>query len=173
MLVNLQAIFSVFRDDPRFYNPASYLVCAPLLLIWGLVVLRSRPSRLRAWLALAAIAPLSMLPVYHHLYDAKLLLLTLPACAMLWAERGWLGKLALSVNCAGFVLTGDLPWTVILAVINRLGAPPEGLALRMLVAVQVFPAPLILLVMGIFYLWACVLRRSDPRIVLEDRPDAA
>ena len=30
IIVSLQTVFSVFRDDPRFYNPMTYLVCGPL-----------------------------------------------------------------------------------------------------------------------------------------------
>ena len=160
MLISLQTAISVFRDDPRIYNPASYLICAPLLLLWAFVTLRSRPSLARAWLALAAIAALSMLPVYHRQVDAKLLLLTVPACAMLWAEGGLIGWFALLVNTAGFVLTGDIPWAILLGFINNSHLPATGLSGQILMAVQVFPAPLILLVMVIFYLWVYVRRCS-------------
>jgi len=77
-VLDLQTVISVFRNDPRIYNPASYLICGLLLLAWIFVTVRSRPSRARVWLALAAISALSMLPVYHRQYDAKLLLLTVP-----------------------------------------------------------------------------------------------
>jgi hypothetical protein len=160
MLVDLQAVFSFFRDDPRIYNSAAYLVCAPLLLVWAFVTLRPRPSPAKARLALAAIVPLSLLPVYHHLYDAKLLLLTVPACAMLWAGGGLAGRLALLVNAAAFVLTGDLLWSVFYAFITTLRLPAAGLSGRMLTAAQIFPAPLILLVMAIFYLWIYARRCS-------------
>jgi hypothetical protein len=90
-----------------------------LLIVWAFVTLRSRPSPRRTWLALAAIAALTMLPVYHRAQDTKLLLLTVPACAMLWAEGGRIGRLALLVTSAGFVLTGDLPWVVILSLIEQ------------------------------------------------------
>jgi hypothetical protein len=76
MMINLQTAISVFLDDPRIYNLATSLVCAPLLLAWAFVTLRSRPSPRRTWLGLAAIATLSLLPIYHRQYDAKLLLLT-------------------------------------------------------------------------------------------------
>jgi hypothetical protein len=160
MVISLQTIVSVFRDDPRIYNPVSYVICAPLLLMWAFVTLRSRPSPARAWLALAAIAALSMLPIYHRLYDAKLLLLTVPACAMLWAEGGLIGRLALLVDSAAFVLTGDLPWAFVLGLISHLHLPTTALTNQMLIAVQVFPAPLILLITGIFYLWVYARRSS-------------
>ncbi len=161
MLVNLQAVLSVFRDDPHFYNPVSYLICVPLLLLWLIVTLRSRPSPARAWIGLAAIAALSMLPVYHHLYDAKILLLTVPACAMLWAEGGLIGRLALLVTAAGFVLNGDVTWAIVLGLIGRLHIAPSALSDQLLIAVQVFPAPLILLVIGVFYLWVYARRSSE------------
>jgi hypothetical protein len=161
MLVNLQAVLSVFRDDPHFYNPVSYLICVPLLLLWLIVTLRSQPSPAKAWIGLAAIAALSMLPVYHHLYDSKILLLTVPACAMLWAEGGLIGRLALLVTAAGFVLNGDVTWAIVLGLIGRLHMPPPGLSEQLLIAVQVFPAPLILLVIGVFYLWVYARRSSE------------
>ena len=153
MVISLQSAISVFWDDPHIYNPASYLICAPLLLLWAFITLRTPATPARAWLALASIAALTMLPVYHRQYDAKLLLLTVPACAMLWMEGGLIGWLALLVNVAGFVLTGDLTWAILLGIINRLPPPTTELSWHIVVAMQTFPAPLILLTMGIFYLW--------------------
>jgi hypothetical protein len=157
-VISLQSVFSVFRDDPRFYNPVSYLVCAPLLLLWVFVTLRSRPSPKRAWIGLAAIAVLSMLPVYHRQYDAKLLLLTVPACAMLWAEGGLAARFALVVNFAAFVLTGDLSWAIFLNYVTNLHLSTVGLPLKLLSIVQMCSAPLTLLILGIFYLWVYVSR---------------
>ena len=160
MMINLQTVISVFRDDPRIYNPASYLVCGVLLLAGAVATLRSRYSPRRVLLAMAAIAALSMLPVYHHLYDTKLLLLTVPACAMLWAEGGLIGRLAFLVNTAGFALTGDISWTILFRLIGNMHLSTAGMHGRILAAMQVFPVPLILLAMGIFYLWVYVRRCS-------------
>jgi hypothetical protein len=164
MMTNLQTVIAFFRDDPRIYNSATYLVCAPLLLVWAYATLRFRPSPKRAWLALAAITALSMLPVYHRLNDTKLLLLTIPACAMLWAEGGLIRWLALAVNTAGFVLTGDIPWTILLGLIRYLHLSTTGLSGQILRATLVLPTPLILLVMGIFYLWVYVARSSSSTV---------
>jgi hypothetical protein len=160
MIINLQSAISVLWDDPRIYNPASYLLIAPLLLIWALVTLCFRSSPARAFLALAAIAALSMLPTYHRPYDAKLLLLTVPACAMLWAEGGLIGRLALAVNAAGFLVTGDHLWIALQALAGKFHFSAPGMAERLQTAMWVFPAPLILLVMGAFYLWVYVRRSS-------------
>jgi len=169
MVISLQSIFSVFTDDARIYNAASYAVCAPLLLALALFALRSRATPARAWLALASIAALTMLPVYHRQYDAKLLLLTIPACVMLWAEGGLLGRLALLVNIAGLVLTGDLTWAIFLSLINHLHLANTGFSGWLSMALQVFPAPLTLLVMGIFYLWVYARQTSRPTPEIESR----
>jgi hypothetical protein len=160
MVISLQSVISIFRDDPRVYNLGSYLVCTPLLLVWAFITLRSRATPARAWLALAAIAALSMLPVYHRQYDAKLLVLMVPACVMLWAEGGSIGRLALLLNTAGFMLTGDLTWAVLLGLIHRLHLPATELSRWILIAVQVFPTPLILLSIGVFYLWVYARKSS-------------
>jgi hypothetical protein len=158
MIIDLQTVISVFRDDPRVYNPVSYLICAPLFLVWILVTLRSRFSLPRAWLALAAIAALSMLPVYHRQYDAKLLLLTVPACAMLWSEGGPLRWIALLVNAAGFLLSGDFSWALMLGLFDKLQPSMAGPFARTLTDAQIFAVPLTLLIVGIFYLWVYVRR---------------
>jgi hypothetical protein len=155
-LVSLQEVISAYWNDPLIYNSATYLICVPLLLVWALTTLRYRPSPRTVWLGLAAIAALSMLPLYHRQQDTKLLLLTVPACAMLWAEGGLTGWLALLVNSAGFVLTGDLPSAALFGIIGHMHVPTTAVGTQMLIAVQVVPAPLILLVTGVFYLWVYV-----------------
>jgi hypothetical protein len=150
IMINLQTVISVFRDDPRIYNPVSWALCGALLLVWALVTLRYRFSLARAWLAVAAIAPLSLLAVYHRPYDAKLLMLTVPACAMLWAEGGRAGRLALWLTGAGFALTGDVSWTIFSWFVNCLHFAAAGFTAA---AIRVFPVPLTLLAMSVFYLW--------------------
>jgi hypothetical protein len=150
-VVSLQAMIAVFRDDPRFFNFISYLIAAPLLLVWALTVLRFRPPVKSVWLALAAIASLSMLPVYHRVYDTKILLLTVPACAMLWSEGGRMGKLAVAINATAFALTGDLVGAVLLAFWSHLHTTTR-LSSWMAAVAQVFPVPLILLVSAIVFL---------------------
>jgi hypothetical protein len=153
MMLGLQTVISVLWDDPRIYNLASDLIWAPLLLLWIFVTLRFRPSPNRAWLALAAIAPLSMLVLYHRQIDAMLLLLTVPACAQLWAEGGRTGRLALLLTTAGFVVAGYLPWAILFGLLSSL-----HLSSQLNMAVQAFPAPLTLLVLSVFYLWVYLRR---------------
>jgi hypothetical protein len=160
MMINLQTVISVFWDDPRIYDTATYLVCGPLLIIWSAITLRFRSSTAKRLLALATIAALSMLPVYHRQQDAMLLLLTVPACAMLCAEGGLIGRLALVVNTVGFILAGDFPWVILFSFIHKLHMPVSKVSTEILIAVQVFPIPLILLAMTAFYLWVYVWRSS-------------
>jgi hypothetical protein len=160
-VIDLQTVISVFRDEPSIYNPASYLVCGALLLAGAVRTLRSRFSQEGVWLALAAIAALSMLPIYHRQYDAKLLLLTIPACAMLWAEGGLIGWAALLMTTAGITLTGDIPSAMLSLAANHWQVGTAGIFGKMQTVVLLRPVPLILLAMGIFYLW--VYLRRGPR----------
>jgi hypothetical protein len=159
MMVNLQTALSFFRDDPRFYNPVTYVVCCGLLGVWAFCVVRTRPTHERAWLAIAAVSALTMLPIYHRQYDTKLLLLTVPACAKLWAEGGQTGKLAILITSAGFVINGDIPWATLFFMLDILPIPRSDLTRQIEVAGQLLPAPLILLAVGIFYL-SVFVRRS-------------
>lgn len=145
LILNLQAVIAVFRNKPEFYNLLAYVMCAPLLVWWAYVTFRVRHSSRAIWLGVAAISALSLLPVYHRAYDAKILLLCLPACAALWAERGRVAWMGISVTTAGILITSDLP-VAMLSMIKPQNHSSYVLATR--------PAPLVLLVMSFFYLWA-------------------
>jgi hypothetical protein len=160
MIIDLQSAISAFRDDPRIYNPVSYLVCGALLLVWSVRTLRLRFSPAKAWLALAAIVPLTLLVTYHRPSDAKLLLLTVPACAMLWARGGPIAWLASLLNTAGVVFTGDVPLTILAILTKNLPMDTTGFSGLIRTGVLLRPTPFILLAMGIFYLW--VYMRHDP-----------
>lgn len=160
MVISLQAPLSLIRDDPRFYNPISYGICGAFVFVWVLAIRRSRRAPASAWLALAAISGLTMLPVYHRRMDAMLLLLSVPACAMLWAEGGRLAKLALAVTATAFVLTGDIPWAIILTMVSYLHLPETELSRQLVTVIQVAPIPVILLVVSVFYLCVYVRKPS-------------
>ncbi len=153
-MINLQTITSLFWDDPRIYNPLSYLVSGALVLIWAVTILRSRSSPARDLLALASIAALSMLMAYHRQHDAKILVLTFPANAMLWVEGGLAGWLALGFTAASILLNGDITSFIRFFLTKNLLAHSTGLTGKILVILLARPIPLILIVTGIFFLWA-------------------
>jgi hypothetical protein len=160
-LVDLQVVVSHFKDDPHFYNLVSYLIVAPLLIGWMYVTLRTRTSAAKISLALAAIAALSLLPIHHHLYDTKLLLLTIPALALLWVRGGGIARLALLLTGATLFVTGDVSSLILLRLELNLHPAPGGLAEWLVNGMMVFPAPLLLLASGAFYLWAYWRERFD------------
>jgi hypothetical protein len=150
VITDLQAVLSVFRDEPGFYNPATYILCGGLLLVWLFVTLRSGPSQALTWLALATVAPLTMLITYHRAYDAKILLLSVPACAMLWAEGGAKAKLALLVTTLGVLCSGEIPLAILFSMTKSLSA--TGLLGEIRTVLLARQAPLALLAMSVFYL---------------------
>jgi hypothetical protein len=152
-VISLQAFFSVFLDDPRFYNLTSLIICAVPFFIWLFRTLRQPPRLKEGWFALASIACFTMLPVYHRSYDAKLLLLTIPACALLWAERPPLRWTALVLSSAAILLTGDLFWAPLLGLLRFVHLPAGAVSHLFIAAIQSFPVPLSLFVLGAFYLW--------------------
>jgi hypothetical protein len=152
MAICLQTVVSRIWDNPHFYNPVVYVVCGALLLIWLRKTLRLGFSPSLAWFAIAAVVPFSMLVVYHRDYDARLLLLSVPACTMLWQRGGRLKWYALFLTLAAIVITGDIFWIAVFHFTNY----SYSSAL-----VGMIPAPLILLALGIFYLW--VYLRGSPQ----------
>ena len=162
VITDLQSVFSVVRDDPLFYNSATYLACAPMIIVWVLATLRAKRTAAVAWLALAAIVPISMLPLYHRIYDAKLVMLVLPACTLLHHRNGRIGRVALWITTVGFILTGDLPWSTFVSGLIHLRILTPAQPGPLVSAALAFPLPLALLVMGVFYLWVYVRHTLGP-----------
>lgn len=149
---NLQAVLSFISDRPTFYNWTTCVVCFLLLalLIWPTAKrIATKESML---LGLAPTATLSMLPLYHRQYDAKILILTVPACALIWSQGGRIAKVALAVEFAGLALTGDLPWALIRPLIPT-PTTSAGYSEMMIKFVLAVPVPLELLVMTCFFTW--------------------
>jgi hypothetical protein len=160
MVIDLQAAASVFWNNPRFYNLTSYLVCGIMLLFWVVTALRSRFSVTNAWLALASIIPITLLVTYHRPYDARLLLLSAPACAILWARGGSIARIAVLLTAAGVALTGDIPLAISILIAKHLLPLTAGLPKLILTVLFMRPASLVLLILAIFYLWVYVRSAS-------------
>jgi len=152
MMTNLQTALTVIWDNPRFYNPVTWLVAAPMLAIWLIKVARSQVSPLQTWLALASITPMLLVGMYHRQHDALLMLLAVPACAMLKSRAGSTGKLAVAFTITAFVFTGNILWTILFSLVDKLRVPFTPLSERILIAVISIPIPVVLLVMTVFYL---------------------
>lgn len=152
-VIDLQSAISIFKDDPHIYNPLSYLISGALVLAWAIAALRKRDSAESALLALAAIAALSLLPLYHRTHDAKILMLVIPACAVLWTGKGPRRWIALALTSAAILLTSDIPLLSILIATRGLPSAPSTVTAKLLDLVLLQPAPLILLAVGCFYLW--------------------
>jgi hypothetical protein len=169
---NLQALFSLVRDRPSFYNRAAYAAFVPLFLAWLYLVMRSlkNPYRrlfgeegltviaARNLLALATAAALSFLPIYHRQYDTRLLLFLFPAVALMASRKRWQGYVALGLSImATFTMSHQFvhlgPW----AGRHVASLPPVvWLALYR-------PLPLTLLLLTVFFLY-CMFR-----LALEER----
>lgn len=161
-LVDLQVVMSRFWDNPHFYNLASLLIFVPLLIVWIMATIRARGTENEALLALASIATLTLLPVHHHLYDTKLLLLMTPAVCMLWAKGGVMGRTALGIGMLAYFVAGDLSNTLMLRGVFALPLGSNGSGGWLKSALMVFPVPLVLLGTGAFFLATYRRGASNP-----------
>jgi hypothetical protein len=162
MMTGLQTIIALFRDDPHVYNPVTYLLWAPLFIIWATVTIRSRISRQRAWLALAAMAALSMLPTLHRPNDTKILLLAIPACAMLRRQNSPVRWIAPAFAAICILLTAGLPIAALVQSTRSLQLSTTTFSGQILTVALARPAPLVLLATGILFLWIYArLARKD------------
>ncbi len=151
-LVELQSVFDIFWNNPALSSAITYALCGALLAVWLVVTMKSPASLQSALLALATIAPLSMLPLYHWLHDTKLILLTIPACAMLWGIGGARGKLALLFSTGYVAVTADIPQTLLGFLTGRLSLSPDTALGKVQFAIFAHSASWVLLLASIFFL---------------------
>jgi hypothetical protein len=152
MIIDLQTVFGVFVNAPQIYNGLSYLVCALLLCAWLIAIRRSEQSTRNTLFALVSVAALSMLVTYHRSYDAKLLLLTIPACALAWKEGKRIRWTALALSAGTILMTGDIPLAMLTHATRNLRLFSDGLTGKILFVLLARPAPLLLLAVCVFYL---------------------
>lgn len=164
-ILDLQAALSVWVKNPHTYNLISFLVVGVAIAVWLVPVLRRQRTQESHLLAIAAISVLTLLPVYHRPYDAKLLLLTVPACAMLWAQGGIRKWLALTFTLGGVLFTSEVPLAILILCCKGAGLSP-GFPIGKTVIVLLVP-PFAVLSMGCFYLWAFARYVPSPPRCLE------
>ncbi len=156
MVIDLQAAASVFWPDARTYNLVSAVICGVLLLLWAWFTLRRARTAQALWFALAVAAPLTMLVSYHRPHDAKLLLLTMPACAILCARRGPLAWMAIVVNLLAYLFTGTIMLAVAVNMAANLHPGIDTFGGRLLTVLLARPASVVLLLAAVFFLAACL-----------------
>lgn len=104
-LINLQVVTYAISGNRDFANLLALPIAGIMSLAW-LYLLFRRPNQSKTLLHLSTIAVLSLLPVYHRLYDASLLILPLAWCLTALAGRSArLAKIAL-VLIAIFLVPG-------------------------------------------------------------------
>jgi hypothetical protein len=123
-------------------------------------------NRFRFWTALAFLSALTMLPVYHRHHDAKLLMLSVPACALVWSwDRRW-GAAGILVTALAIAATADLPRVILTLAENSISFSTSSLSGKLVTILLARPAPLSISVMAIFYL-TVYWRGTDTRTLPE------
>jgi len=171
IIIDLQTVLSLLDDDPRFYNLATYLVCGLLLVIWLIAAIRRSQPLERAWFAMAFLVALTMLVSYHRPYDAKLLLLAVPALSMLGSERTRWRKLASVLITVSVLFTSDLPLALLAVLTSGIHVSSLGSVERVLLSPLLRPAPIALLLMSLMFLWIYLhqARVEAPELILANR----
>jgi hypothetical protein len=97
-----------------------------------------------------------MLITYHRPYDAKLLLLTIPGFAMLWAKNGPIARIALLVEGAVITLTADIPSAILAILTDKLHVGTSGIFGKLATLVLFRSAAIALVAAAFFYLYIYV-----------------
>jgi glycosyl transferase family 87 len=150
--INLQTILAVAWNEPGFYNIASILLCGALLLFWFLLTIRTPATWPRSLIALAFLSAFTMLPVYHRHHDGKLLMLAVPGCAILFAERRRVGLLAVLFTTLALALNADIPRVLLTKWEQNVAFSVATFSGKLMTILLGRPASLAVLAMAIFYL---------------------
>lgn len=168
-VISLQAVFSVFRNEPAFYDLATYAICGLLLLFWLIVTVKSRPSRNKDWIALAVIAPLTLIITYHRVYDTKFVLLIVPAFVLFWGMSGRIRLIALALSTLAVILCSDIPLIFLEELAQRLHLSTTTPSGQVLTAIFDRATPVVLLFVSVFYLWVYVRHSQRSGEVTEQK----
>jgi hypothetical protein len=163
--IDAQALFSVVWNTPGFYKSVTYLLCAALWLSWAIATCRKRPDESRVLIGIGFLSALSLLPVYHWIHDAKLILLSIPATCQLWSSGQRIGRLGAAITIAALTANADLPRAILTIFVDRVHLPLSELSGKVFTLACARPAPLCLLALSIFFLYAYI--RQDPAVAPE------
>jgi hypothetical protein len=93
-----------------------------------------------------------VLPTYHFQHDAKLLLIAIPGCAILWSKSGRPARLALFLSLSAILINGDLFSAIRILLTRNIIVPHAGFISHLTTLILTRPSPLVLLAMAVFYL---------------------
>lgn len=161
-VINLQTALSLIADVPAFYNAATYLVIGVLIVLWAVALTRLGNSSAEMWLAIAPVAAFTVLPTYHRMYDAGILLLLIPACMEYWESAVRIRWMSVLACVASLVVSHAIFWAVLLRMIDSAVFPQTPFFNKLLLMVQMALTPVTLLLTGMLYLWL-LFRQRIPR----------
>lgn len=102
-LVNAQSVGALVWEDPHSYNLFAYCMAGTLILLFAVRAAAPDASRIQLFNALAAIACIGMLPVYHRAYDLLILVLTFPSLVHMLAKPNRLRWLTLGATIGALI----------------------------------------------------------------------
>jgi hypothetical protein len=144
---------STFSENRRKTNLIAWTVTGILLVGWLCGVGRARPTMENDLLAIAGVCCISLLPIYHRMYDTRFLLLTIPALVLLLKRHRLAGGAAACLTCLIFLSTNNLFATFIRKIdllIVKSSVTPVGRQ-----------APLVVLLLAITYVVIYVFQSKN------------
>jgi len=105
--VDLQSLFAVFTHDPAIYRWLSYAVFLGVLMLFAVTVTRFERGKDAGLLALAALACISLMPVYHGNADVAMMMIAIPGALVVWHRNRRLGGAAVVLL---FLILSPVQW---------------------------------------------------------------
>ncbi len=107
-MVNLQVDTTLTTENRKMADMMAWGAVAILLAGWLFGVSQARPTLENDLLAVACICCISLLPIYHRMYDTRLLLLAIPASVLMLKDAPLAGGLATCLTGLIFLSTHRL-----------------------------------------------------------------
>jgi len=158
-IASLQTVTGEFLSH-RNAVLAAYAIAAILLAGWLYASWKIPPSESKHLLALAGLAAITLLPIYHRQYDTRLLLLAFPAVALLCRRRVVWGVVGFVLLTLATVMTSHVYLHVMETHAVRLAANKGALMTIALMR----PLPVITLAVAVFFVAAMVRLSLDTGI---------
>jgi glycosyl transferase family 87 len=149
-MTNLQTVFAIIGFGAQGSNAAAWIITGACLTAWLLAVLRNRNSDDQPLFGIASLVCVTLLPVYHRLQDARLLVLSVPALVWLLTNRRVIGFLAAALTVPALFSVSFQFDRFFLAGAMQHSLEHSNVLLQLLFLRE---APLAVLGLTIIYLW--------------------
>jgi hypothetical protein len=163
--VDLQSLFAVFTHNPATYRWLTYAVFLAVVMLFAMSLTRFKLGKDAGLVALAALAGISLMPVYHSNADVVMMMIAIPGVVVVWHRNRKLGGAAAVLL---FLILSPIQWKMQGWFLSHPRWQPI-LDNRLVYALLLRQQVLFLVLLTCVLLWAMKMSEKNPTSIVQVR----